>query len=62
MSTWHQRQRTVRLYHETLWTVVIDPPEQTMCLVLCETYEKAKVLCDKSPHSFIIRPANSIIK
>jgi hypothetical protein len=24
MSTWHQQQAPVRLWHETLWTVVFD--------------------------------------
>jgi len=26
MSTWHQRQNPVKLWHETDWSVVTDPP------------------------------------
>jgi hypothetical protein len=28
MATWHQQQYPTKLYHETEWTVVIDPPNE----------------------------------
>lgn len=28
MTTWHQRQNPVPLWHETLWTVVFDAPNK----------------------------------
>ena len=32
MSTWHQRQNMPQLWHETLWTLVTDPPDDTLCI------------------------------
>lgn len=32
MSTWHQQQNMPQLWHETLWTLVFDPPNQTLCI------------------------------
>lgn len=37
MATWHQQQARTKLYHETKWTVVEDPPNDCMALCLCET-------------------------
>ena len=32
MSTWHQRQNMPQLWHATLWTLVVDPPEETLTI------------------------------
>ena len=32
MSTWHQQQNPTPLWHATLWTLVFDPPNQTLCI------------------------------
>jgi len=66
MSTWHQRQRPVILYHPIEWTVVIDPPEQMMCLYRTSTEQLAKVylrnLKANNPkaaeHAYILGPLN----
>ena len=51
MSTWHQdqavkralrgKQKITPLYHETKWTVVIDPPKRMRCTALFGTVEEA---------------------
>jgi hypothetical protein len=41
MATWHQSRRRVRLYHDTAWTVVIDPPNELRCLMLFNTEHEA---------------------
>jgi hypothetical protein len=41
MSTWHQEQRPVKLFHETEWTVVIDPPNEMRGLVRFATEAEA---------------------
>lgn len=43
MSTWHQQQRPVRLFHSTQWTVVIDPPNQMRALMTFTTKALAEV-------------------
>lgn len=42
MATWHQLQARTRLYHDTQWTVVEDPPNDTRCLVTFDTREQAE--------------------
>lgn len=32
MSTWHQQQNPTPLWHETLWTLVFDPPNETLSI------------------------------
>lgn len=70
MATWHQdtaqRRNPVKLYHDTQWTVVIDPPNQTRALMCFTTRALADVymrsLKDNNPgayrHSYILKPAN----
>jgi len=54
MSTWHQRQHMPILWHATQWTVVIDPPEETLTISRFYTDKEAndrlKVL-DDSKHN-----------
>jgi hypothetical protein len=67
MSTWHQDQRPVQLWHTTEWTVVIDPPNQMRALVrftsrqLAEAYMRN--LKENNPgahaHSYILKPQRS---
>ncbi len=64
MATWHQSQNPVPLFHNTQWTVVIDPPHNTRALMRFET----RVLADKymrdlqfnnpdvAKHSYVLRP------
>jgi hypothetical protein len=42
MSTWHQDQVSVRLYHDTDWTIVTDPPNQPRTLWREATREDAE--------------------
>lgn len=62
MSTWHQRQNSVKLYHDTMWTVVEDPPNDCRTLTLFETEATARVYLDrvkaKGKRAYILRPAN----
>lgn len=65
MSTWHQDQRPVKLWHETEWTVVIDPPNQMRALYRCSSKDLADVyvrgLKANNPgaaaHAYILKPA-----
>jgi len=66
MSTWHQDQaRGVKLFHETDWTVVIDPPNQMRALYRTATKQLAEVymrnLKANNPgaaeHAYILKPA-----
>lgn len=65
MSTWHQQQRPVQLFHATEWTVVIDPPNQMMALMRFTSRALADVymrnLKENNPgawkHSYVLEPA-----
>jgi hypothetical protein len=50
--------RPVKLYHETQWTVVIDPPNGLRCLMCFNTREAAQTYQNKVAHSYILAPAN----
>lgn len=64
MATWHQERHPVRLWHPTLWIVVIDPPGQMRALVTFSSRELAEVymrgLRENNPgaarHSYILKP------
>ena len=66
MATWHQQQVSVRLWHPTEWTVVIDPPNQMRALYTTST--KALAECylrnlkannpGAAKHAYILPPAN----
>ncbi len=65
MATWHQKQRPVKLYHETEWTVVVDPPNQMTHLYCTSSKKLADVymrnLKANNPaafeHAYILKPA-----
>ena len=64
MATWHQEQYPVKLFHENLWTVVIDQPNKMRALMcfktkaLCEVYMRGLKECNPSAHkhAYILRP------
>lgn len=43
MATWHQERNQVKLFHDSQWTVVIDPPNQMRALYRTSTKELAEV-------------------
>jgi hypothetical protein len=60
MSTWHQRRRPVKFYHETLWTLVNNPPNEMTELFTFKTEAEAKVWQQYRPHSYILKPSNPV--
>jgi hypothetical protein len=65
MATWHQqRAKGVKLYHETEWTVVEDPPNQCRTLSRFNTKTAADTYLDnlkrlgKAEHAYILKPAS----
>jgi hypothetical protein len=64
MATWHQRQRPVRYWSETEWTVVVDPPNQMTYLYRTSSRDLAEVyirgLKANNPgaaaHAYILNP------
>lgn len=68
MATWHQMQARkrpgFRLYHDTKWTVLNDPPGEMSGAMLFETEAEAQAYLDRLPekerrHSLILRPAKT---
>lgn len=66
MATWHQQQvKGVKLFHDTDWTVVIDPPNMPRALYRTSSQELAQVymrnLKANNPrmaeHAYILKPA-----
>lgn len=66
MATWHQLQRQTRLFHDTQWTVVEDPPHQTRTLTLCNTETEANAYRDRvkklrpNVPAYVLRPASAV--
>lgn len=66
MATWHQLQHPTRLFHDTQWTVVIDPPNEMRTLMTFPTRALADVYMRSLkannprvyPHSYILKPAH----
>ena len=61
MATWHQRQRPGKLYHETLYSVVIDPPNGCTAVVRYSTRGEAEqylanVRARGERHAYILNP------
>jgi hypothetical protein len=64
MATWHQLQRPTKLYHDTQWTVVIDPPNRMRGLMLFSSRDLAEVymrnLKENNPgayqYAYILKP------
>lgn len=57
MATWHQLRRPVTLYHETKWTVVVDPPNQLRTLMLFDHEQQANDYARTQQHAYVLRPA-----
>jgi len=63
MATWHQQQRRTRLFHERLWNVVTDPPNECTTIMQFETEAEAKAFLerlrelDRAVHTYILPPA-----
>lgn len=57
MATWHQQRRPVRLYHDTLWTVVSDPPNGMRTLITCASKEQAEAWAANDPNAYVLKPA-----
>jgi hypothetical protein len=66
MATWHQmraRKRPgFRLFHETKWTVLCDPPGSMASAMLFDTETQAQqwlagLPADRQRHQLILRPA-----
>jgi len=64
MSTWHQDQVSVRLWHPTQWTVVIDPPGEMRACMRFATRALADVYMRNLKsnnlrawqHSYVLKP------
>lgn len=62
MATWHQKRNKAPLYHNTLWTVVSDPPNRCRALSLFRTEAGAQEYLSnlerlgKADHCYILPP------
>jgi len=65
MSTWHQQNANSRAYkagkptvfwHETLWTVVVDPPNEMTCLMRFDAEQAARKYQKNAAHSYVLPP------
>ncbi len=67
MATWHQNKRPVKLYHDTQWTIVTDPPGGCRSLMTFSSEQSAHDTLalwnehGRNPHSYILRPANQTV-
>lgn len=67
MATWHQQRNPIRYWHETEWTVLIDPPNACTSLYRTSTEAGAREYLrnlqqsnpDAARHASIIRPATA---
>jgi hypothetical protein len=65
MATWHQLKRPVTMFHQTLWTVVVDPPGECRSLITFGRERDALMhmrnLRTNQPrlakHAFVLKPA-----
>lgn len=63
MATWHQKQATPKLWHETKWVVVEDPPGCMMTTSLHESKADAEAYVERRRahggcNMFILQPSN----
>ena len=62
MSTWHQQRNPIPLFHETMHTVVSDPPNDCLVLTRFEKHEEAQAYLDrliksgKGKHCYVLLP------
>jgi hypothetical protein len=60
MTTWHQRQRPIKLVHATKWRVVTDPPGEPMSVMSFDDKAAAEEFLPKAgPHSYIVAPEST---
>lgn len=63
MATWHQTQarkrKGFRLYHDTQWSAVTDPPNEGCSVHLFETRGEAIAWAQRQKHTYVLAPANS---
>jgi len=65
MATWHQQRSKVKLYHDTKFSVVIDPPHMCRAVRLFDDETEAKRFVGNHlshhPHNrgyvYILKPA-----
>lgn len=63
MATWHQLQRTIKLYDDTRWTVVDDAPNQCRSMMLFATEDSARAYVARrmalgtGHHVYVLAPA-----
>jgi len=56
MSTWHQDQNPVPLWHAELWTVVTDPPGKSISVERYRDPVDAQRAADRYGHSYVLPP------
>jgi hypothetical protein len=68
MATWHQNRNSVKLYHDTDWVIVTDPPGEMRTSMVFKTEARAKEILamwnehGRNPHSYILPPASAYKK
>jgi hypothetical protein len=66
MSTWHQDKRPARLFHETEWTVVENPHNNTQTLCTFARESDAREYCSRvktlrpNVPAYVLRPAKTV--
>jgi hypothetical protein len=58
MSTWHQQQAPMRLWHDTLWTLVLDAPGRHTCVERFSTEDAARLTQDRAG-GYVLPPGNA---
>jgi hypothetical protein len=65
MATWHQQRNPIKLYSDSRWVIVNDPPNDCRTLTTCATEEQARETLarwrENNPeahrHCYILPPA-----
>jgi hypothetical protein len=60
MATWHQQRRPTKLYHDTSWSAVTDPPGSMRSIMLFTTQAEAEAFAAKVPHTYVLKPAAEV--
>ncbi len=63
MATWHQQRARVQLWHDTLWTVVTDPPGECTSIMRFEAESEARAFLARiqergEAHCYMLAPAH----
>ncbi len=60
MATWHQNKALYeskgQLWHETKWSLVVDPPNDMRTITLYDTEAEAMRDMAKYKHCYVLRP------